>query len=259
MNTVYNYDFIEYQYLVEDDSVDLAIFDPPYGINYKAWDKINFRVFTEIWVDIMVRKLKSTGSAWIFMGRDNLFTHAGCERGLVNILEQYGHVNLDNWVVWARQKGRGSSKHLKSQREDIIHFTMSKEFTWNPLKMLREVVTPYIKDGKPRGWFLDEHGNRVRWTGLGNVWTYSAPFWKSIDDPSIHPAQKPILLVDRLVRLSSNEGDMILDGFSGSGVVTRAAKKNKRNSIAFEKDEEIYVKSLDLINKDYEGGVYEMS
>lgn len=233
---IINNDWFEYEKNIPDGSIDLAIVDPPYCIGYADWDNCDFVPFTEKWVETVVRKLKTNGSMWAFMGYQNLFTSSLCSKGLVNILEEHGIVHLENWVVWGRQKGRGASKHLKSSREDIIHFTKTKKFTWNPIKMLREVVVPYVKNGEPRGWFLDENGKRVRWTGLGNVWTYTAPFWKWNYDKQVHPSQKPKMLVDRLVRLSSNEGDTILDPFAGSCVVHKVCAENGRNSICIEKE-----------------------
>lgn len=245
---IYNKDFFNHN--LKDNSVDLAIVDPPYGIGYKEWDNIDFTSFTYRWVEKVCRALKEEGTIWVFMGYENLFTWSGCEKGLVNILEEFGIVHLKNWSIWARQKGRGSSKHLKSQTEHVVHFTKSKDFTWNNLKTLRQVIVPYVKNGQPRGWFLDENGKRVRWTGLGNVWCYTAPFWKSKVDPSIHPAQKPLMLIERLLLISSNEGDHILDPFSGSGVVTRACIKHKRDYLSFEKDNDYYIKSLELIKRE---------
>lgn len=101
-----------------------------------------------------------------------------------------------------------------------------------------------MKDGKPRGWFIDEKGKRVRWTGLGNVWTYTSPFWKSKTDKLIHSAQKPFLVIERLVLLSSNEGDVVLDPFSGSGTTAVVCEKTKRNYICIEKDKEYYNSSV---------------
>lgn len=158
-----------------------------------------------------------------------------------------GVLHLENWVIWARQKGRGSSKHLKSQREDILHFTKTNKFTWNNVKMLREVVCPYIKDGKPRGWFLDENGKRVRWTGLGNVWCYTAPQYNSILDKQVHPAQKPIMMIERLILLSSNEGDTILDPFIGSGTTGVACKNLNRDFIGIELDKKYFEIAKDRI------------
>ncbi len=227
INKVICGDCLEILKEIPDNSIDLVLTDPPYGIGYKKWDNIDFRNFTRNWVMECFRILKNNGTMWSFMGYEKIFD-------FIPLLEKYGNVHLENWIIWARQKGRGSSKHLKSQREDIFHITKSDNFTWNNIKTLREVVCPYVKDGKPRGWFLDENGKRVRWTGLGNVWVYTAPQYNSKIDKQVHPAQKPTMLIDRLIRLSSNEGDLILDPFLGSGTTAVAAKQLNRNFIGIE-------------------------
>jgi len=229
-NTIINTNCFDVFPKIGDESIDLIVTDPPYGIKYKDWDKIDFIPFTEQWVQECFRVLKPTGTLWSFMGYQNIFD-------FVPILNENGMVHLENWVVWARQKGRGATKHLKSQREDIFHVTKSKNFTWNNIKILRDAVVAYVKDGKPRGWFINEDGRRVRWTGLGNVWVFTAPFWNSKTDIPVHPAQKPIAMIERLIQLSSNEGDFILDPFAGSCVVDKACKNLCRNSICIEKEE----------------------
>jgi len=246
LNTIHNADTFEILEQIPNDSVDLVVVDSPYGIKYGAWDCFesegHFLHFSEKWISECFRILKPTGTMWSFMGYEHIIE-------FVPILREYGNVHLENWVVWARQKGRGSSKRLKSIREDIFHITKSDNFTWNNLKVLREVICPYMKDGKPRGWFLDENGKRVRWTGLGNVWTYTSPFWKSVNDKQIHPAQKPEMMIERLILLSSNEGDVILDPFSGSGVTAVVCEKLKRKYICIEKDEKYYNASVERLEK----------
>lgn len=255
-----NEDFLtEYDFL-KDNSVDLFIIDPPYGIGYKEWDlsRNSFVEFTEKWVDIVYRKLSPTGTAWIFMAKDNLFTSRICKKGLVNILEETsGIVHRENDVVWARQKGRGASKHLKSQREDIVHFTKTNTYTWNNIKVLREVIAPYVKDGRPRGWFINEQGLRVRWTGLGNVWTFTSPQYNSLLDLQRHSAQKPFLLIERLVLLSSNEGDLVIDPFFGSGISAMVSKYYERNFVGFEFDTRIFQNTVYFINNNYNNVIVE--
>jgi len=223
-NIIINDDCLKVFPNISSESIDLVLCDPPYGINYKDWDKFIFLDFTTQWLKECFRVLKPTGTLWTFMGYQHVVE-------FIPLLQRYGQVHLENWVVWARQKGRGSSKHLKSQREDIFHVTKSDKYTWNNLKVLREVVCPYVKDGKPRGWFLDENGKRVRWTGLGNVWVYTAPQYNSKTDKQVHPAQKPLMLMERLILLSSNEGDIVLDPFCGSGTTCVAAKMLNRKFI----------------------------
>lgn len=243
--------------IVADESIDLVAVDPPYLIGYgnNDWDKHDFVYFTEKWMEIIVKKLKPTGSMWAFMAKDNCFTWSKCEKGFVNIMEDYGTVHMENWVTWARQKGRGSNGHLKSQREELFHFTKNpNKYTWNPQKMLREVIAPYVKDGRPRGWFIDSDGNRKRFTGLGNVWTYSSPQFNGISEPQYHPSQKPVMIMERIIRLSSNENDLILDPFMGSGTSAIACKLSNRNFIGFEKDVNYYnfakqrIESFNILN-----------
>ena len=245
-NKIHNADTFDILEQIPDDSVDLVIVDPPYGIGCGVWDVFKteeaFIKFTDRWVNECFRVLKPTGTMWSFMGYSRIFD-------FVPILQGVGIVHLENWVVWARAKGRGSSKHLKSIREDIFHITKSDKFIWNNLKVLREVICPYTKNGKPRGWFVDENGKRVRWTGLGNVWTYSAPFWKSKTDKQIHPCQKPTLMIERLVLLSSNEEDIVLDPFSGSGVTAVVCENLKRKYICIERDEKHYNSSVERLKK----------
>lgn len=252
INKLYNKDAFLGLKEIDNESIDLVLVDPPYFINYDSknnWDRGNFLEFTNQWVKECIRVLKNNGTIWNFMGYENLFIHKNCPKGFINILEDYGIVHHENTLIWARQKGRGSSKHLKSQREDVIHFTKSDKYIWNNLKMIREVICPYVKNGRPRGWFLDESGKRIRWTGLGNIQCYSAPQWNGITEKQWHPAQKPIMLLERLIRLSSNENDLILDPFSGSSSVAIACKLSNRNFIAFEDNKEYYNKSVERLNK----------
>ncbi len=233
INKIIKGDCLEIMKDIPNNSIDLVVTDPPYGISYGEWDNIEFNNFTEQWVRECFRVLKDNGTMWSFMGYQHILD-------FIPLLRKYGYVHLENWVVWARQKGRGSSKHLKSQREDIFHITKSNQYVWNNLKVLREVVCPYVKDGKPRGWFINEQGKRVRWTGLGNVWVYTSPQYNSKTDKQVHPAQKPLMLMERLILLSSNEGDLILDPFIGSGTTAVACIKLKRNFIGIEKDEKYF-------------------
>lgn len=242
---------------IPDASIDLCVTDPPYFIGYQnnAWDKTDcFTTSTNLWLKEVFRVLKPNGTLWSFMGYEQVFK-------FVPLLNSHGTCHLENWVIAAHSKGRGSSKHLKSLREDIFHTTKHPtNYVWNPYKTLREVIAPYVKDGRPRGWFLidipDETGKlvkmRTRWTGGGNIWCYSFPQHNSICEKQVHPAQKPLMMLERMIRLSSKDGDTILDPFMGSGSVALACKISNRNFIGFENNKEYYemsqnrLKSFDI-------------
>lgn len=250
-----NDDIFEAIKKIKDGSVNLFIIDPPYGRNYDDWDKSpqEFSKFTEQWIKLCVKKLHKNGVMWIFMDRKHLFTSKSFSYpGLVNILEKYGLVDLEKWVTWKRMKGRASNKRPKSLAEEIIHFSLSEKTTWNNLVMKKEVVAPYMLNGRPRGWFTDENsGKRFRWTGLGNVWLYSSPVWSGKLDVQRHSAQKPLLLIQRLVLLCSNKGDLVVDPFMGSGVTGIVCKYHDRDFIGIEKDKKIFNETKNYLNIKY--------
>jgi site-specific DNA-methyltransferase (adenine-specific) len=74
----------------------------------------------------------------------------------------------------------------------------------------------------------------------GNVWEIPRVRYR-MDEYENHPTQKPIALLERIIKASSNEGDLILDPFSGTFTTSFVAKQNKRKSIGIEIEEE-YVK-----------------
>ena len=206
-------------------SIDLIVTDPPYMIQYKDWDNKDME-FTKKWVKESFRVLKSTGSFYSFMG----WQHSPEFKLL---LDKYGTIR--NWIIWERNKGRGAKYNFKSIREDIFYYTKSKNFTFNEQKKIRPVIAPYKnEDGTPKGWYVDEEGNRVRWTGVGNIWHYTSPNWSSKLDKQCHPTQKPVALLERIISASSKENDTVLDLFSGSGTTAVACKRLNRNFIGME-------------------------
>lgn len=217
---------------MKDESVDAIITDPPYGLDYEDWDsELKFSTFMRNWVHECYRVLKTGGTLWSFMSVENV-----CELLTVLNFENY-NVDKRNWIVWARQKGRNASKHLKSSREDIVYATKGKPKTYNSLSVLRDVIAPYRDEtGKPRGWFVNNEGKRVRWSGLGNIWVFSQPLWSSKEEKQYHPNQKPLMMMERLIRICTNEGDVVLDPFAGSGSTLVACKKSNRDFIGIEQN-----------------------
>lgn len=70
------------------------------------------------------------------------------------------------------------------------------------------------------------------------------------DKDKIHPTQKPVALIQYLIRTYSNEGDTILDNCIGSGTTAIACIREKRNFIGFEKSEEYWRKSMERIRNE---------
>lgn len=222
-------------------SINLVIADAPYYLLDKDWDnqwadQAKYLIWCYKWFHEVWRVLIYDGSFYCFQDWRLVAEFA------IKLKEMF---HLHNWVTWERNKGRSSTRNFKSSKEEILIFSKSKNPKFNAQEKLRPVIAPYKDDeGKPKGWYIDEEGNRVRWTGVSNVWHYTPPVWSSIEDAPIHPCQKPLAMYERIIEASTNENDIVLDPFSGSGTTAIACKKLNRRFICIESDKNYYEASL---------------
>lgn len=145
---------------------------------------------------------------------------------------------MQNRITWQREKGRGAKTNWKNGMEDIWFATNSEKYTFNlnSVKIRKKVIAPYKIDGKPKDWNESEDGN-FRDTCPSNFWDdITIPFW-SMPENTTHPTQKPEKLIAKLILASSNENDVILDPFVGSGTTSVVAKKLNRKYIGIEMDD----------------------
>lgn len=252
-----NIDCFEKMKKMQDNSVRLIITDPPYGISFNgitsktSWDNMDnkqFCLFIKKFLIEAKRILTEDGTLWMCCSRTKI-------PDIFRIIDQVGlKNNLENWMTYVRNKGRCSSKKLKSVCEEVLHITKSDNYSWNKLQYLREVVAPYVKDGKPRGWTIDQNtGLRVRWSGVGNALYFSNPFFQNKFQKQIHSTQKPFLLWTMLIKISSKKGDYVFDPFAGSASSGVACIVNERNYIGCELDKQMFEKASDWLNNiDYE-------
>jgi len=248
LNKIYNIDALEGIKQIPDKSIQLVLTDPPFYKLNKAWDRGQFKNKEEYinwcvsWFKECYRVLKDDGAFYTFCDWEL------CAELIIELKEIFPH--FQNFITWNRIKGRSSSINFKNTREEILYFSKVKLPKFNEQKMLRPVIAPYKnEEGKPKGWFIDEKGNRVRWTGCGNIFYYTPPVWSSIEEPPQHSCQKPLLMLQRIISASSDENDTVLDLFIGSGSTMVAAKKLKRNYIGFEFNIEDFNKAQERLNK----------
>lgn len=231
---------------------DLLFADPPYNLtknfgenSFKQTSLGTYEIWLDSWLAQTVKLLKPTASIYI----------CGDWRS-ASAIQRVGlkYFRLQNRITWEREKGRGALKNWKNAAEDIWFFTVSDDFVFNAeaVKIRRKVLAPYKENGKPKDWTTSNEGN-FRLTAPSNLWTdLTVPFW-SMPENTPHPTQKPEKLLAKIILASTNENDLILDPFAGSGTTAVAAKKLKRNFVGIEADENyclITEKRLDLAEKD---------
>lgn len=228
-------DFFETIKKIKDFSVDLLIVDPPYDLakNFhgEVFKKIGYEAYaeyTEKWINAVKPKLKSTASVYVCSDwRSSVSLGTVVEKSFI----------LRNRITWQREKGRGAGANWKNSMEDIFFATVGEEYTFNleAVKLRKKVLAPYKENGNPKDWEKTENGN-FRNTCPSNFWDdISVPYW-SMAENTAHPTQKPEKLVAKLVLASSNEGDLVLDPFAGSGTTAVVAKKLGRNYIGIEQN-----------------------
>jgi site-specific DNA-methyltransferase (adenine-specific) len=202
-----------------DASVDLVIADPPYNLgkdfgnnlDEKAW--ADYLAFTRAWLAEAVRLLTPTGSLYAFMG----VRFVG---QLQRLLEAEFHLNFNGWITWHYTQGMGRKRGFSPRHEDILYFTRGPDFTFN----LDDVRVPQ-KYYRRR--------NNMTGANPGDVWQFSHVHYCSAERMP-HPTQKPEALIERIVRASSNAGDLVLDPFVGSGTTVRVAAVLGRRSIGID-------------------------
>ena len=220
---------------IKDKSVDLLIVDPPYnmdksfhGNGFKKMNDESYLEYTEKWIKAVIPKLKNTASVYVCCDWESSLT-------IGNVLKKY--FILRNRITWQREKGRGAKSNWKNGLEDVFFATVSDEYTFNLDKVMqrKKVLAPYKENGVAKDWEQTKDG-KFRNTCPSNFWDDIAiPYW-SMAENTAHPTQKPEKLIAKLILASSNENDVVLDPFSGSGTTGVVAKKLGRQYICLEQN-----------------------
>ncbi len=218
-----------------DETVDLLIVDPPYNLDknfhgngFKKTDDDTYSEYTKAWIEAVYPKLKKTASVYVCCDWKSSVV-------IGKILSE--KFILRNRITWEREKGRGAKANWKNCLEDVFFATCSDEYTFNldAVKQKRKVLAPYKENGKPKDWQTEKEG-KFRLTCPSNFWAdIAVPYW-SMKENTAHPTQKPEKLIAKLILASSNQGDLVLDPFAGSGTTGVVAKKLGRQFINIEQN-----------------------
>ena len=220
---------------LEDNSVDMVCCDPPYGTTAIGWDKVID--FGEMW-EQYERIVKPKGMIVLF----------GSQPFSAQLI-----VSKINWfryeLVWNKNKcgspGLAKKRPMKTH-ENILVFSKESGGTYNPQM---EVGEPYKRQCKnPEGYVgrKNDHGYGMKpRTGFENTGTrYPKSILNISRDFSaqqqVHPTQKPVPVLEWLIRTYTNEGETVLDNCMGSGSCGVAAKNLNRNFIGIEMEKEYY-------------------
>lgn len=223
---------------LETGTVDLIIADPPYNIKKTEWDKFEsqekYIEWSMEWIQEASRVLRETGTLYI------------C--GFSEILADLKHpsmkyFNACRWLIWYYKNKANLRDDWGRSHESILHFRKNKDFTFNT----DDARVPYgkhtLKYPEHPQAETSQYGNGRKQKQLWTPHPKGAKPRDVIEIPTTcngmgektpHPTQKPEALIRRLVLASSNENDVVLDPFSGSGTTLVVAEQLNRKWLGCE-------------------------
>ncbi len=236
---------------IPDNSVDMTFADPPFNLKKKYTsytDSLEFQEYLnwcELWISEMVRVTKPTGSIFLHNIPKWLTYYA-------TFLNKHAH--FKHWISWDAPTAP-MGKSLQPAHYGILFYGKKEKGT-----EIYELRYPHKRDRK-QGFLLKDYGgkkDKLHPFGplVSDVWTDIHRI-KHNKKRDIHPCQLPIHLLDRLILLSTDENDIVLDPFSGTGTTAISAKRLGREYIGFELDKEyaeISKRKLEAVEPNYKLG-----
>lgn len=282
-NKIYHGNCVEKLKEIEANKVDLIYFDPPFftqrkhsltnkdnSKTYEFDDKYNsieeYLKLVEIVLQESKRVLKNTGS--VFLHCDKTASH-----NIRVVMDKiFGRENFQSEIIWSYKRWSNAKKGLLNAHQVIFFYSKTQDFKFNTFYTDYSATTnlDQILQDRERNengksvYKKDENGNVVlgkekKGVPLSDVWEipYLNPKAK---ERTGYPTQKPVLLLNQILNIVTDEGDLVVDPFCGSGTTCVSAKSLKRQFIGIDisKDavelansrlEEMVISESNLLNK----------
>jgi site-specific DNA-methyltransferase (adenine-specific)/adenine-specific DNA-methyltransferase len=237
---LYNADAFDVLSQCDDKSVDLIICDGPYGVTTNEWDRIgSIQEFNLNLIKIFSQKLKPGGALYLFGKPD-----------CIDFIDYRPYLNLRSKIIWYQPSRLAQGRLNYTNNYDTICYFIKggrpKTYDLDAIRVsqlvelehrLRCERVPSVVNGQYGKTKFNEQGKNP-----GDVWgdikqlTYKSKELASRE--ALNTIQKPERLMDRLIKASSAEGDLILDPFAGVGTALVVCKKLGRHFIGIEQNSE---------------------
>lgn len=221
-------DCLEEMQYIQDKSIDMILCDLPYGSTQCKWDVVI--PFDKLWQQYN-RIVKDNGAVVLFCTEP-----FGSKLRLSN-LKDYKY----DWI-WDKVKGTGflNAKRQPMRNHELISVFYKKQCTYNPQKTYGHKKK---KSYRSKNLLTDVYG---KWNN-DNLYESTERYPRSIQvfstdtqNSSLHPTQKPVALLEYLIKTYTNEGETVLDNCMGSGSTGVACVNTNRNFIGIELDDKYF-------------------
>lgn len=230
-DTIFHGDCLEVLESIPDGSIDLIFADPPYNIGKKfgefkdAWPSDSaYAEWCYLWLEACLRKLKKNGSLYVMSSTQAMPYLDLWLRERLTILSR---------IVWHYDSsGVQAKKYFGSLYEPILYCVKDvKSYTFNATDIEVEARTGAVRKLMD---YRKEVPTPYKTTKVpGNTW-YIPRVRYRMSEYEEHPSQKPEALLERIIKASSNPGDIVLDPFGGTFTTCAVAQRLGRRSIGIE-------------------------
>ena len=196
----------------------------------------------------MHRVLKDTGS--IYLHCDPTMSH-----WLKIVMDCiFGKANFRNEIVWGYKTGGNSKQHFAKKHDTILFYSKSETYNFTPQKEKSYTKSKsrkpgIINYGKNKAEFFQDEKGVFNYTTMRDFWEISY-IGSTSSERTGYPTQKPLTLLERIIKASSNPGDWILDPFCGCATTCVAADRLQRNWIGIDVSEKAAKLVVDRIKDD---------
>lgn len=242
---------------IDDECIDLIYLDPPFFTQKEQtlkprdnskqysfddkWDSIDsYRIYMEERLRECFRVLKRTGS--IFLHCDKSASH----HLRIALDNTFGSNNFQSEIVWYYKRWSNSKKGLLNNHQTIYFYSKTADFKFNTMYTgyslttnIDQILQDRVRNEHGKSEYKkDEHGEVIlgkakKGVPISDVW--EIPFLNPKAAERVgYPTQKPILLLERIINICTDEGDTVLDPFVGSGTTLVAAKLLNRQFVGID-------------------------
>jgi len=230
-NKIFNKDCLVGIKKIPNNSLDLVIADPSYCLgkdyenNSDKLDSKEYLEWTYQWIDEIIPKLKDTGSFYIFLSwqySPEIFSYIKTKMLMINE------------VIWDRRVPSmgGSTRKFSSVHDNIGFFVKKDKKYFFDIDSIRIPYDEETKKARTRSIFVGK-----KWLEVGynpkDIWSVSRIHAQAPERQN-HPTQKPLEIIERIIKASCPIGGIVLDPFMGTGTTAIAAINTKRNYVGFE-------------------------
>jgi site-specific DNA-methyltransferase (adenine-specific) len=238
-------------------SVDLVYLDPPFFTkkihSSSTRDGATSYAFSDVWAHsddflsflsarLMACKKTIKESGSIFVHADHNSVHL--VRQALDLVFGIDHFRSE--IIWHYKRWSNPKRGLLQQHQTILHYSISENFKWNPVFVdysattnIDQILQKRARDNRGKSVYAtNEEGKTVfgsekRGVPLGDVW--EIPFLNpKAKERTGYPTQKPLLLLERIIQLTTDDNDLVVDPFCGSGTTLVAAKLMKRRYLGID-------------------------